>query len=98
MTGSITLLEEIIEAKVHTFVFSSSATVYGEPRATQYREDMPTALISMYGRTKLMVEEILRDSAKANPSLRVACLRYFKPVGAIYQAQLGRTLLGPPIT
>jgi UDP-glucose 4-epimerase len=73
VAGSITLLEEMLKAKVDTFVFSSSATVYGEPGTSQYQEDMPTAPINVYGRTKLMVEEILRDSAKANPDLKVAC-------------------------
>jgi UDP-glucose 4-epimerase len=96
VTGSITLLEEMIKAKVDTFVFSSSATVYGEPGATQYEEGMPTAPINVYGRTKLMVEEILRDSAKANPGLRVACLRYFNPVGAHLSGLIGENPVGTP--
>jgi UDP-glucose 4-epimerase len=96
VTSSITLLEEMIKAKVDTFVFSSSATVYGEPGATQYEESMPTAPINVYGRTKLMVEEILRDSAKANPGLRVACLRYFNPVGAHLSGLIGENPVGTP--
>jgi len=96
VAGSITLLEEMIKAKVDNFVFSSSATVYGEPGATQYEEDMPTAPINVYGRTKLMVEEILRDSAKANPDLRVACLRYFNPVGAHLSGLIGENPVGTP--
>lgn len=96
VTGSITLLEEMIKAKVDTFVFSSSATVYGEPGATQYEEGMPTAPINVYGRTKLMVEEIIRDSAKANPGLRVACLRYFNPVGAHISGLIGENPVGTP--
>jgi UDP-glucose 4-epimerase len=96
VTGSITLLEEMIKAKVDTFVFSSSATVYGEPGATQYEEGMPTVPINVYGRTKLMVEEILRDGAKANPSLRVACLRYFNPVGAHISGLIGENPVGTP--
>ena len=96
VTGSITLLEEMIQAKVDTFVFSSSATVYGEPGTTQYQEGMPTAPINVYGRTKLMVEEILRDSAKANPGLRVACLRYFNPVGAHLSGLIGENPVGTP--
>jgi UDP-glucose 4-epimerase len=96
VTGSITLLEEMIKAKVDTFVFSSSATVYGEPGATQYEEGMPTAPINVYGRTKLMVEEILRDSAKANPGLRVASLRYFNPVGAHISGLIGENPVGTP--
>ena len=96
VAGSIMLLEEMIKAKVDNFVFSSSATVYGEPGATQYQEGMPTAPINVYGRTKLMVEEILRDSAKANPSLRVACLRYFNPVGAHLSGLIGENPVGTP--
>jgi UDP-glucose 4-epimerase len=96
VTGSITLLEEMLKAKVDTFVFSSSATVYGEPGSTQYEEGMPTAPINAYGRTKLMVEEILRDSSKANPGLRVACLRYFNPVGAHLSGFIGENPIGTP--
>ena len=96
VVGSITLLEEVIKAKVDTFVFSSSATVYGEPGATQYQEGMPTTPINVYGRTKLMVEEILRDGAKANPGLRVACLRYFNPVGAHLSGLIGENPVGTP--
>jgi len=96
VTGSITLLEEMLKAKVDTFVFSSSATVYGEPGTTQYQEDMATAPINVYGRTKLMVEEILRDSEKANPNLKVACLRYFNPVGAHLSGLIGENPVGTP--
>jgi len=96
VAGSITLLEEMMKAKVDIFVFSSSATVYGEPGATQYQEGMPTTPINVYGRTKLMVEEILRDSAKANPNLKVACLRYFNPVGAHLSGLIGENPVGTP--
>jgi UDP-glucose 4-epimerase len=96
VAGSITLLEEMLKAKVDTFVFSSSATVYGEPGATQYHEDMPTVPINVYGRTKLMVEEILRDSAKVNPNLKVVCLRYFNPVGAHSSGLIGENPVGIP--
>jgi UDP-glucose 4-epimerase len=96
VAGSITLLEEMLKARVDTFVFSSSATVYGEPGATQYHEDMPTVPINVYGRTKLMVEEILRDSAKVNPNLKVVCLRYFNPVGAHLSGLIGENPVGIP--
>ena len=96
VAGSIALLEEMLKARVDTFVFSSSATVYGEPGATQYKEDMLTAPINVYGRTKLMVEEILRDSAKANPGLKMACLRYFNPVGAHSSGLIGENPIGAP--
>lgn len=94
--GSITLLEEMLKAKVDTFIFSSSATVYGEPGATQYQEDMPAAPINVYGRTKRIVEEMLRDNAKANPDLKVACLRYFNPVGAHSSGLIGENPIGAP--
>ena len=96
VAGSVTLLEEMIKANVDTFVFSSSATVYGEPGPNQYQEGMPTSPINVYGRTKLIVEEILRDGAKANPSLRVACLRYFNPVGAHLSGLIGENPVGTP--
>jgi UDP-glucose 4-epimerase len=96
VAGSITLLEEMLKARVDKFVFSSSATVYGEPGATQYHEDMPTVPINVYGRTKLMVEEILRDSTKVNPNLKVVCLRYFNPVGAHLSGLIGENPVGIP--
>jgi UDP-glucose 4-epimerase len=62
----------------------------------QYQEDMPTAPINVYGRTKLMVEEILRDSAKSNANLKLACLRYFNPVGAHPSGLIGENPIGTP--
>lgn len=96
VTGSVTLLNEMRKAKIETFVFSSSATVYGEPGYTQYEEGMSTIPINVYGRTKLMVEEILQDYAKANPDFRVACLRYFNPVGAHHSGLIGENPVGTP--
>ncbi len=96
VTGSITLLNEIRKAKVETFVFSSSATVYGEPGHTQYEEGMSTIPINVYGRTKLIVEELLQDYAKANPNFSVACLRYFNPVGAHQSGLIGENPVGIP--
>jgi UDP-glucose 4-epimerase len=94
--GSITLLEEMLRAKIDTFVFSSSATVYGAPGVTQYQEGMPTVPVNVYGRTKLMVEEALRDAASANPDLKIACLRYFNPVGAHSSGLIGENPVGIP--
>jgi len=94
--GSITLLEEILRSKVDTFVFSSSATVYGEPGVKKYQEDMPTVPINVYGRTKLIVEEVLRDAVSANPDLKIACLRYFNPVGAHSSGLIGENPVGIP--
>jgi UDP-glucose 4-epimerase len=96
VTGSIALLEEALKADVHTIIFSSSATVYGEPGATQYDEALPTKPINVYGRTKLMVENVLTDLVQANPALRVACLRYFNPVGAHSSGLIGEDPLGIP--
>jgi len=96
VAGSITLLEEALKANVHTVVFSSSATVYGEPGITQYDETLPTKPINVYGRSKLMVENLLTDLVNANPALRVACLRYFNPVGAHSSGLIGEDPLGIP--
>jgi UDP-glucose 4-epimerase len=96
VVGSIALLEEMLKANVHTFVFSSSATVYGEPGTTQYDETLPTKPINVYGRSKLMVEHVLTDLVHANPTFRVACLRYFNPVGAHSSGLIGEDPLGIP--
>lgn len=82
VTGSLVLLEEMAKAGVHTIVFSSSATVYGDQGSGQYREDAPLAPMSVYGRTKRMVEDVLRDLCASNSQWKVALLRYFNPVGA----------------
>ena len=94
--GSITLIEESLKANIKYFVFSSSATVYGDPGVTQYHEDLPTHPINVYGRTKLIVEQVLRDAVNANPKFRVACLRYFNPVGAHISGLIGEDPLGIP--
>lgn len=96
VAGSITLLEEALKANVHTVVFSSSATVYGEPGITQYDETLPTKPINVYGRSKLIVENLLTDLVNANPALKVACLRYFNPVGAHSSGLIGEDPLGIP--
>ncbi len=96
VAGSITLLEEALKANVHNVVFSSSATVYGEPSTTQYDETLPTKPINVYGRSKLMVENILTDLVQSNPALRVVCLRYFNPVGAHSSGLIGEDPLGIP--
>ena len=96
VAGSIRLLEEALKANVYTVVFSSSATVYGEPETTQYDEKLATKPINVYGRSKLMVEIILTDLVRANPALKVACLRYFNPVGAHSSGLIGEDPLGIP--
>lgn len=80
--GSVTLAECMAEAGVKTLVFSSSATVYGEPASVPIREDFALSAANPYGRSKLMIEEILRDLAAADSSWRIGLLRYFNPVGA----------------
>lgn len=96
VVGSIILLEEMLKAKVGTIIFSSSATVYGEPGSTEYQENMPTIPINVYGRTKLMIEEVLRDAAIAYPELKIGCLRYFNPVGAHSSGLIGENPIGIP--
>jgi UDP-glucose 4-epimerase len=94
--GSITLLDEMAKAGVNTFLFSSSATVYGEPVFLPYTEEHPLQPINVYGYTKLMVEQIADDFARADPKRRVAILRYFNPVGAHISGMIGEDPNGVP--
>ncbi len=94
--GTINLLEVMAEVGVKTIVFSSSATVYGEPKNVPITEDFPLGTTNPYGRTKLMIEEILRDAHVADPAWRVALLRYFNPVGAHGSGRIGEDPLGIP--
>jgi UDP-glucose 4-epimerase len=89
VSGGVALFECLGEAGVRTVVFSSSATVYGEPATVPIREDFPLSVTNPYGRTKLMIEEILRDTAATDPAWRVALLRYFNPVGAHTSGLIG---------
>lgn len=96
VTGSIALLECMAEAGVKTVVFSSSATVYGETASVRFREDFPLSPVNPYGRSKLMVENILRDVAEADPTWRIGLLRYFNPVGAHVSGLIGEDPCGVP--
>jgi UDP-glucose 4-epimerase len=96
VSGSVALFEAMAEAGVKTLVFSSSATVYGDPHAVPIREDFPLSAANPYGRTKLMIEEILRDLQAADPAWRVGLLRYFNPVGAHPSGRLGEDPRGIP--
>ena len=96
VSGSVTLIRAMQRAGVKTLVFSSSATVYGNSDASPLPESAPLAPINPYGQSKLMVEYILRDVAAANPDWRVACLRYFNPVGAHISGLLGEDPRGVP--
>jgi UDP-glucose 4-epimerase len=80
--GTISLLKAMRAAEVKTLVFSSSATVYGDPQYLPLDEEHPTSATNPYGRSKLHIEEMLADVAKSDASWRIACLRYFNPVGA----------------
>jgi len=96
VVGSVTLFDEMTKAKVNRVIFSSSATVYGEASSLKYQEDMPLKPINVYGKTKCMVEEILREMKRAFPSLGVAILRYFNPVGAHPSGFIGENPIGTP--
>jgi len=96
VTGSITLFDEMMNAGVKRVIFSSSATVYGEASSVKYVEDMPLNPINVYGKTKTMVEEVLREMKRAHTEIRVAILRYFNPVGAHPSGFIGENPKGTP--
>lgn len=96
VSGSIVLLEEMAHAEVKTMVFSSSATVYGDPASVPITEDFPLGATNPYGQSKLMVEGILRDLKQSNKSWKIALLRYFNPVGAHESGILGEDPNGVP--
>ena len=96
VAGSVTLFEQMAKANVHILVFSSSATVYGEPVFLPYTEAHPLSPMNVYGHTKLMVEKVLRDLANSNPAWRIALLRYFNPVGAHISGLIGEDPSGVP--
>lgn len=89
ITGTLTLLHAMERAGCKRLIFSSSATVYGEPQYLPYDEAHPTNPMSVYGRTKLMAEQILADWVGANTDRTAVLLRYFNPVGAHPSADLG---------
>ena len=80
--GTLVLLQAMKRAGVHNLVFSSSATVYGDPASVPIREDFPRSATNPYGRSKLIIEEILEDLQAAEPHWSMTLLRYFNPVGA----------------
>lgn len=94
--GLVTVCEALRRHGVRRFVFSSSATVYGDPESLPIREDARLAATSPYGRTKLMGEEILRDLGVAEPRWQTATLRYFNPVGAHESGRIGEDPRGIP--
>lgn len=94
--GTLTLLQVMRRHQVKTIVFSSSATVYGNPQRMPVREDFPLSATNPYGHSKLIIEEMLRDLAVAEPEWRIALLRYFNPVGAHESGQIGENPSGIP--
>lgn len=96
ITGTLILCQVMQQFGVKTIVFSSSATVYGLPERVPITEAMPLNATNPYGRTKLMIEAILRDVAVADPDWRIALLRYFNPVGAHPSGRIGEDPRGTP--
>lgn len=96
VVGTIRLLEAMREAGVRNLVFSSSATVYGDPQRLPLTEDHPLSATNAYGQSKLMIEEILRDVTRSEAGWRVALLRYFNPVGAHKSGTIGEDPQGIP--
>jgi len=96
ITGTIILCEVMGAHRVRNLVFSSSATVYGDPATVPIREDFPLGATNPYGRTKLMIEEILRDWQASDSSINIALLRYFNPVGAHESGRIGEDPNGIP--
>jgi UDP-glucose 4-epimerase len=96
LTGTFHLCEAMGEAGCKDIVFSSSATVYGDPASLPIREDFPLSATNPYGRTKLMLEQILADLHGADPAWNVILLRYFNPVGAHPSGRIGEDPNGIP--
>ena len=94
--GAIVLCEEMAAAGVKSIIFSSSATVYGDPASVPIREDFPRSTTNPYGASKLMIEDILADLYKSDPEWRIARLRYFNPVGAHPSGLIGESPSGIP--
>ncbi len=94
--GTLCLVEAMAACNLKALVFSSSATVYGEPRYLPLDEMHPTLATNPYGRTKLVVEGMLADIAAADPDWRIAVLRYFNPVGAHHSGLIGENPNGIP--
>ncbi|PLW68583.1 UDP-glucose 4-epimerase GalE [Pseudohalioglobus lutimaris] len=96
VNGTLVLLAAMARAGVNRIIFSSSATVYGDPDSVPIREDFPTSATNPYGRSKLMVEEILADWDAAHPDWSIGRLRYFNPVGAHASGRIGEDPQGWP--
>ncbi|RZI39839.1 UDP-glucose 4-epimerase GalE [Herbaspirillum sp. HC18] len=96
VSGTVTLLQALGDAGVKNFLFSSSATVYGDPESVPIRESARVSTTNPYGRSKLMVEQVLEDLGKSDPSWAIGALRYFNPVGAHPSGLIGEDPRGIP--
>lgn len=96
ISGTISLLQGMQRAGVNNLVFSSSATVYGQPDSVPVTEDAPLRATNPYGRTKLIMEELIGDCCEATPDMSAMLLRYFNPVGAHPSGQIGEDPRGAP--
>ena len=96
ITGTLNLLEAMVQANVKNIVFSSSATVYGEAKTQPIKEDFPLSATNPYGRSKLIIEEILQDLYRSDTSWNISLLRYFNPVGAHKSGKIGEDPNGIP--
>ena len=96
LQSTLNLLDAMVAFSCNCIVFSSSATVYGRPETVPIREDFPLSATNPYGQTKLMIEQILRDTAHAFPRLSVSILRYFNPIGAHESGLIGEDPKGIP--
>jgi UDP-glucose 4-epimerase len=96
INGTLVLLEVMKAHGVKSMVFSSSATVYGDPKSVPVREDFPLSAMNPYGRSKLFIEDMLRDLVRAEPDWNLAVLRYFNPTGADPSGRIGEDPNGIP--
>jgi UDP-glucose 4-epimerase len=96
LTGTLSLCETMLSHGVKNMVFSSSATVYGDPATVPVKEDFPLSAVNPYGATKLMMEQVLRDLYRADDSWNISLLRYFNPVGAHESGRIGEDPNGIP--
>ncbi|MFZ2814269.1 MAG: UDP-glucose 4-epimerase GalE [Rhodoferax sp.] len=96
VVGTVRLLQAMTDCGVKTLVFSSSATVYGDPQRLPLTEDHPLSTTNPYGQTKLVIEDMLRDLHRSDPAWRISILRYFNPVGAHASGLIGEDPQGIP--
>lgn len=96
VVGTVAVLEAMSAAGVRSIVFSSSATVYGDPQSVPISEDFPLSATNPYGRSKLMIEDMLRDLYRSDSRWKIALLRYFNPVGAHHSGMIGEDPNGIP--